>query len=1053
MAEREELILEVRADLDRAKNDVETLERELKKLEEPQEVELNVDTEAAQADVEGLGEDLKAIEDQDIKVEVDTADAKVAAEDLGLEFETTEQKIRAVTTTIEALAQTVDANLRASQGAAQALGNALGPELSAKVDVDSIVADLQRMGLTTDEIRANADQLAASFRQVDSIKTRGLADGLDYTSSKMQGLTSHANQSRSVLANLAGNSAQDIGELGGVVGSLGVGIGQMAEYAVDGNIKLSQLASVAGPMLGLVLATKGVTEALAGIKAENAFRAELVDKFTESLREAGTVAESLFDTLLETGELEFSEGGGGITGLARQTSDLLPILDKARLTTEDFFRLVETQPDRDTLVTSLLTELATFGIVGDDALDIAGDIADAVDQYGDAAVDAAEKQRRLNEVVVLTDDVVSDAVDAYRRAQEPAEGYGATLLRIGEALQSGAIPATEDMEFVTEGLGISMSSALKMAQDYTEGLVGTGQSLQDYIDIANRAADPIAALADAGGPLLFFFNQLVEDAKDGVININDAQEAIDQLGTAWGVTNDVVNQRIFDEATRQLEAEATAATDAAAAQRDYNLAKADAIRQAQQGVLEAEAEARREAADALTDYNIAGADAVRQAQQGVIEEQLKAETEAAQTVADAVGVAAEAEREHAEALRETSEALAETVVGFDDVARRADAVSAAFDQLNRSSELTQSQETIDFVGNMNSLAEALEAAADAGVDLNAVDLVPDSWGEILNMPEELGGVQAALVGFRESIQTEMAQAFTQGGDYGARQWAADTRDAITTSLIDAGVTSQDAINQILSALGLLPNQVDITIQVSQAQEARQIIDDIGSAIDTLPTEVQLEIAAVAVDDPVAALELAIEALQEAGVEIPAQLVFVAAEIGANIDNAVSDVPPPEVPVTFVPASTYAEDLARAAAGLPPAEVPVTFVPDPNQKTSFDLASLLVETTPDLAAIDEINDAVDEDRTAVIDTEADLSGITDIDNAVAESRTANVDVNALLGDYESEMAFAVRDRTTTVDVVTGSIDVPTASQLRARIGTVRVPIQLYYNNRIEGSRPI
>src|SRR5262245_63481946 len=46
---------------------------------------------------------------------------------------------------------------------------------------------------------------------------------------------------------MAGNAAQDLGELGGAVGTLGVGIGQLAEYAVDGNIALENLAKVAAP--------------------------------------------------------------------------------------------------------------------------------------------------------------------------------------------------------------------------------------------------------------------------------------------------------------------------------------------------------------------------------------------------------------------------------------------------------------------------------------------------------------------------------------------------------------------------------------------------------------------------------------------------------------------------------------------------------------------------------------------------------------------------------------------------------------------------------------
>lgn len=871
---------------------------------------------------EDLEDTIRDLSGERLELDVDpsaTDDLGESLDEVATKFDDVKAKAAEAGAAVVAEAEQTRTEMVAAKAAADALAQSLGPDLAAKADTTEIVADFERMGLTLDEIRANADTLATALKQADDVRLTGLSQGVDITRQRMDGLRSSSDQSRSVLANLAGNTAQDLGALSGVVGSLGVGIGQMAEYAVDGNIKLSQLASVAGPMAGLTIAAQGVTEALGGIEAENVFRSELVDEFTESLRGAGSVAESLFDTLLETGELEFSQGGGGITGLARQTADLLPILDQARLTTEDFFRLVEAQPDRDTLVTSLLTELEQMGITGSDALAIAGDIADAVDQYGDAAVDAAEKQRRLNEVVVLTDSAVADAVNAFRSAQNPAEGYGATLLRIGEALLSGAIPATEDMEIVTEGLGISMGSALQMAQDYTEGLVGTGESLQQFIDKANQAADPVAALAAAGGPLLFFFNQLVDDVKDGTVNLNDAQWAIDQLGTALGLTNDQVNELIFQKASEELDAEAQAAEDAAAA-----------------------------------------------------------------------------ELEHKQALVELSRTIRDVAADMDSAQLRADAWSTALDQLNRSSELTTSREVIDFVDSMDSVTEALRGAADAGIDLNAVDLVPDSWDEVMNMPAELEPVVAALEGFRQNIQSEMAQAFEQGGATGVRDWAENTRDAITTSLIEAGVTSDEAIQQILSSLGLLPPQVDIAIRVSAVEQARATLALLAGAISGLPEEVQIRVAAVAATDPLAALELVVAEFQNQGIAVPVELTALVDQLHADI--AAEEQTPHE---TSIEATL---DTVRAHTDME------SFRLTKRGTTVEAIASTL-------SAAGEMLDFETAPRSATIVAHAHTAGAAIDLAAVAVDRDTNITADALTANAENELNYAARDRYSTIHVNT------------------------------------
>ena len=111
---------------------------------------------------------------------------------------------------------------------------ALGPELAGQADVGSIVGDLQRMGLTFEEIVADADKLAASLKELDQVQVKGLDSGLGGVEHEARrASTTRPAASRSVLANMVGNATQDLGALGGVAGSAGVAIGQMGEYMAD----------------------------------------------------------------------------------------------------------------------------------------------------------------------------------------------------------------------------------------------------------------------------------------------------------------------------------------------------------------------------------------------------------------------------------------------------------------------------------------------------------------------------------------------------------------------------------------------------------------------------------------------------------------------------------------------------------------------------------------------------------------------------------------------------------------------------------------------------
>jgi hypothetical protein len=269
----------------------------------------------------------------------DSKNMSRAVKDIVSGLDDTESAGKRVAGAMKQLAGDAEASFRDSRDAADRLAAALGPEMVSKIEaggrsVDSYITELQRMGLTFDDIRTDVDELADAIRRVDT--TRSSIDGLKAPLKDVDGnlreVRDSADQSRSVLANLVGNSAQDLGQLGGVAGTAGVAIGQLAEYAVDGNISLSGLAKFAVPMAALGGGIALVTSNMAKNRAQAKANREQVDLFAAALAEGATAAES-FRTALGGGEdeppkLELFIGD--------DVRDMVPVLARAGITYEQF---------------------------------------------------------------------------------------------------------------------------------------------------------------------------------------------------------------------------------------------------------------------------------------------------------------------------------------------------------------------------------------------------------------------------------------------------------------------------------------------------------------------------------------------------------------------------------------------------------------------------------------------------------------------------------------------------------------------------------------------
>ena len=459
---------------------------------------------------------------------------------------------------LSALDQVADEAKRTAE-AAEALGRAMGPELTGRADTTAIVGDLRQMGLSLEQITANADQLGAKLREVADADVGGkIGTSLGTTRGQMDQLRSSSDQTRSVMANLAGNASQDLGQLGGVAGSAGVAIGQLAEYAVDGNIALGNLAKTAIPLLGVAAAAGLAAKSMSDIKEKAQFRTDQVDRFADSLMEGADAAEILAAELEKVGDLKFETG----LGVTLQIRDALGQLG---LTVTDFTELTAKSNDqvldwanrmkaagadasaldqvvvasayaRQQLATADERAAITTSVLGDES-SIAKDKIEAQKDATEEAADAAEEAARAQE----------EQAEAVAEATKAWQDYVGVVKSV-DWQEADIIGATSAIE----GYRDQMFGLTRINADYQESVDAFTQSLKDNGDTfdlntekgrANQAALEdlagaldtrlVAAYGDANGSLEAFqllsegaFLKLTEDLG---LSAEQAERLRDQL--------------------------------------------------------------------------------------------------------------------------------------------------------------------------------------------------------------------------------------------------------------------------------------------------------------------------------------------------------------------------------------------------------------------------------------------------------------------------------------------------------------------------------------------
>jgi hypothetical protein len=451
----------------------------------------------------------------------------------------------------------VTAESRKTVAAVGTIGDAFGEGFDPKAAA-GIVQALRRAGAEFDDIEGKAGELAAAMKRVDDVRLdgsaesmRGMSGELDHVTGGLEKVHGEADQSRSVLANLAGNTAQDLGQLGGVVGSLGVGIGQLAEYAVDGNIALKNLAGLAGPMALLAAAGAGVQSVMKNIAETKAFNVDQIKSFSEAFADVGDTATALSTALdgVFNARVDNDSLWGQLTG-AQKTKDLATDLAAVGVTLSDIDRIIRSGAS-DRASFELLPDVQNL----DSILQSAGL---SVDQY-EAIMDG----------VFETTQNWTKATDG---ASQAAEFFGSSLQTVNEAIEAQLVadnPFTRFDQglFQTGGHLVDLQSiwndVVRDMKDDDASFDTTAGNIDILAEAMGKTAPEVVALAMATAHAAKETENLAEHTEAASGAAKHAGPAFGELShilnsTDWDATSiqatSSAMQEFFDSATRSRDA-------------------------------------------------------------------------------------------------------------------------------------------------------------------------------------------------------------------------------------------------------------------------------------------------------------------------------------------------------------------------------------------------------------------------------------------------------------------------------------------------------------------
>lgn len=435
------------------------------------------------------------------EIEKASTDAGEALEDVGT-------KGRVMADVLGQAADAAQADLADAKRMAELLGNALGPELTAKLNADgkllNIVDDLRKVGLTADDVEADIDQLASSIRRLDDSaeSIRSFEGEMGRVRNAQDRVTEGANMNRSVIANFAGNAAQELPMVTGAFGPLGMAIGQTVEYATEGNIAIGKMVTAGLAMGGVALVIERVTSSLANQKRRAEETAQRLEEWVDKIREGKDSVEELVAAAREAGKINVN-----VLGMFGE-EDITENLARLGMTADQFFRLVKGGGPE---IERWAREMEAAGISGSDfntvvlaATQLTGEYAEAT---GRAAIQAKVFADNTAEVSPAAD-MVAASIEA---AKEQVNRFG-----------EDGVENMGDVEDATD----DAQTSVRRIRDELAGLRADIENDNSALDLASQFDDLKASAIDAFGAAASGADDAEEKQRDHQRAVNDTKLAV-----------------------------------------------------------------------------------------------------------------------------------------------------------------------------------------------------------------------------------------------------------------------------------------------------------------------------------------------------------------------------------------------------------------------------------------------------------------------------------------------------------------------------------------------
>ena len=210
-------------------------------------------------------------------------------------------------------------------------------------ELDGADIDVDTKGAVSalDKVDAAAGDADAAINRIDKdvavrIDIDVDADKLDTVKRKTDDVADSGRAGSTAIGGI-GNSISELPGVG-ALGPIAESLGQLTENALEGGESIAGIGKAAALLGGTALVMAGIQKAMQSIADTDAFNEEQVENFRDALKETNDAAQAVLETIKEA---EGVKGrAGGILGVFEGVEDITPILNRAKVTADEWARAV-----------------------------------------------------------------------------------------------------------------------------------------------------------------------------------------------------------------------------------------------------------------------------------------------------------------------------------------------------------------------------------------------------------------------------------------------------------------------------------------------------------------------------------------------------------------------------------------------------------------------------------------------------------------------------------------------------------------------------------------